>query len=71
MSSHKFAVAAYVALGIVWGTNFLFMHLASPFISAGQTTLLLVIFGLLPVAVFALARRSSAGGICGTCTTSW
>jgi drug/metabolite transporter (DMT)-like permease len=54
------ALAAYVALGIVWGTNFVFMHLASPFISAAQTTLLRVIFGLLPVAVFALVRRSFA-----------
>ncbi len=54
------AVAAYLGLGLVWGTNFVSMTLAAPYISAAQTTLLRVVFGLLPVLVFALATRSIA-----------
>lgn len=54
------AVAAYLGLGLVWGTNFVFMTLAAPYLSAAQTTLLRVAFGLLPVLVFALATRSIA-----------
>ncbi|WP_336711996.1 DMT family transporter [Arthrobacter sp. USHLN218] len=54
------AIAAYVVLGLVWGFNFVFMHMASPFISAEQTTLLRIVFGLVPVVIFALAKRSFA-----------
>lgn len=56
--TRRVAVAAYFCLGIVWGANFMFMTMAAPFISAAQTTFLRVIFGLLPVMVFALSRRS-------------
>ena len=54
------AVAAYATLGMVWGFNFVFMHMASPFISAGQTTLLRIAFGLVPVVIFALVKRAFA-----------
>lgn len=52
------AVGAFVALGAVWGTNFYFMHLAEPFLSAGQTTLLRLVFGTVPILVLALATRA-------------
>lgn len=55
MSGRRLAVAAYVALGVVWGSNFVFMKLAAPHISAGQTTLLRLVFGVVPILLFALA----------------
>ena len=54
------AVAAYATLGTVWGFNFVFMHMASQYISAEQTTLLRIAFGLVPVVVFALVKRAFA-----------
>jgi drug/metabolite transporter (DMT)-like permease len=43
----------FVALGLIWGTNFATMKLAAETISAGQITLLRVLFGFLPIALFA------------------
>ncbi len=48
--------AAFTALGLIWGSNFLFMKWASETISPGQITLLRVVFGLLPVVLYAAAR---------------
>ncbi len=48
--------AAFTALGLIWGSNFLFMKWASETITAGQITLLRVLFGFLPVVVYAAAR---------------
>jgi drug/metabolite transporter (DMT)-like permease len=50
------ATTAFVALGLIWGSNFLFMKWASETITAGQITLLRVLFGFLPVLVYAAAR---------------
>ena len=50
------AAAAFVVLGLIWGSNFIFMKWASETITAGQITLLRVLFGFLPVAVYAAAR---------------
>jgi drug/metabolite transporter (DMT)-like permease len=52
------ASVAFVALGLIWGSNFLFMKWATESISAGQTTLLRVLFGFVPVLVYALFRRA-------------
>ncbi|MFD7291998.1 DMT family transporter [Streptomyces sp. NPDC059897] len=59
-ASRRVAMAAFTALGLVWGVNFVFMHLAAPFISPAQTTLLRVAFGVVPILVFALVTRSLA-----------
>ena len=50
------AAAAFVVLGLIWGSNFIFMKWASETITAGQITLLRVLFGFLPVAVYAAVR---------------
>lgn len=48
---------AFVALGVIWGTNFLFMKWAAEVIEPAQIVLLRVLFGFLPVLLFALVRR--------------
>jgi len=50
------AGAAFVALGLIWGSNFIFMKWASESITAGQITLLRVLFGFVPVFVYATLR---------------
>lgn len=51
------AAGAFAVLGLIWGTNFITVKWASATISAGQITLLRVLFGFLPVAAFAVARH--------------
>lgn len=53
-------MAAFAALGLIWGSNFLFMKWAAATISAGQITLLRVLFGFVPVLVYAVLRRDLA-----------
>ena len=48
--------AIFAVLGLIWGSNFLFMKWASESITAGQVTLLRVVFGFLPVLAYAAAR---------------
>jgi drug/metabolite transporter (DMT)-like permease len=50
------ATAAFAALGLIWGSNFIFMKWASETLSASQITLLRVLFGFLPVLVYAIVR---------------
>ena len=45
-------------LGFIWGSSFIYMKLASVLISPLQIVLLRLIFGLVPVAIFALYNRS-------------
>lgn len=52
------AAVAFIVLGLIWGSNFIFMKWASSTISAGQVTLLRVLFGFLPVLAYAVARRA-------------
>lgn len=52
------ASAALLGLGVLWGTNFVFMQLAEPYLSISQITLLRLLFGLLPVVAFAAATRA-------------
>jgi drug/metabolite transporter (DMT)-like permease len=46
-----------VALGLIWGSNFIFMKWAAESISAGQITFLRVVFGFVPILLFAALRR--------------
>lgn len=48
---------AYVALGIIWGTNFLYMKWASQLITPIQIVFLRVLFGFLPVLLYAISQR--------------
>jgi drug/metabolite transporter (DMT)-like permease len=49
------AYAAFVALGVIWGSNFIFVKWAAVWISPSQIVLLRVLFGFLPLLVAALA----------------
>lgn len=47
------AYAALAALGLIWGSNFIYMKWATTLISPAQTVFLRVAFGFLPLAVMA------------------
>ena len=49
---------AFLLLGLVWGSNFLFMKWAVALISPAQVVLLRVLFGFLPILALALYRRA-------------
>nr|WP_298250052.1 DMT family transporter [uncultured Halomonas sp.] len=51
------AYMALVALGIIWGSNFIFMKWATDLISPTQTVFLRVLFGFLPLALMAWRAR--------------
>lgn len=51
----KPAIAAFVFLGVIWGSNFVFVKSAAQYITPLQITLLRVLFGFVPVLVYALA----------------
>ena len=54
----KTAYLAFALLGVIWGTNFIFMKWAVKDISPSQIVLLRVVFGFLPIFFFALAKRA-------------
>jgi drug/metabolite transporter (DMT)-like permease len=47
---------AFAALGVIWGSNFIFMKWAAVLITPMQVVFLRVFFGFLPILVFALYR---------------
>ena len=49
-------IILFWALGIIWGSNFIYMKLASELISVSQIVLLRVAFGFIPVAIIVLVR---------------
>lgn len=49
---------AFLALGIIWGSNFISMKWASRTLTAEQITLARVLCGFVPVLAYALVRRS-------------
>jgi drug/metabolite transporter (DMT)-like permease len=51
------AYLTFALLGLIWGSNFLFMKQASIWISPAQIVFLRVLFGFVPLLVFALATR--------------
>ncbi|MEC9196868.1 MAG: DMT family transporter [Pseudomonadota bacterium] len=51
------AYAALGALGLIWGSNFIYMKWATELISPMQTVFLRVLFGFLPLAVIAWRAR--------------
>ena len=48
---------AFVTLGVIWGSNFIFMKWAAETIEPDQVALLRVLFGLLPVLAYGVARK--------------
>jgi drug/metabolite transporter (DMT)-like permease len=55
-TSSTTAVFAFVFLGVIWGSNFIFMKWAAEAISAMQIVLLRAVFGFLPVLIYALSQ---------------
>ena len=51
------ALILFWLLGVVWGSNFIYMKWASEYINAQQIVLLRVVFGFLPVLLYALFKR--------------
>ena len=47
---------AFLALGTIWGSNFLFMKWAAEWITPGQVTLLRVVAGFIPLALYAACQ---------------
>ena len=52
----KSTYAAFVVLGVLWGSNFIYMKWAAELISPAQITLLRVLFGFIPLAFVAWRR---------------
>jgi drug/metabolite transporter (DMT)-like permease len=52
------AYGAFAALGLIWGSNFIFMKWAVLSITPAQIVLLRVLFGFLPLLAFALATKA-------------
>ena len=46
------AYLAFVLLGVIWGSNFIFVKWAAEHVSPGQIVLLRVAFGFLPIVLF-------------------
>ena len=55
-AAKKGAYLAFVLLGVIWGSNFIFMKWAAETISPSQIVLLRVVFGFLPILFVALAK---------------
>lgn len=56
--SLRLAYAAFAALGVIWGSNFIFVKWAAVSISPSQIVLLRVLFGFVPLLVVALVTRA-------------
>lgn len=55
---NTFVYPAFALLGLIWGTNFIFMKWAVELISPLQIVLLRVLFGFVPILILALSRRA-------------
>lgn len=51
------SLLAFWALGIIWGSNFIYMKLASEFLTTSQIVFWRVLFGFLPVMLYAYLSR--------------
>ncbi len=60
LGTHPFVYPAFALLGMIWGTNFIFMKWATAWITPSQVVLLRILFGFVPILVLALVRRSLA-----------
>jgi len=53
---NRTALLAFLFLGVIWGSNFIFMKWAAERISPAQIVLLRSVFGFLPVFLYALSK---------------
>ena len=54
----KTAMLAFLLLGVIWGSNFIFMKWAAQLLTPAQIVLLRAVFGFLPVLLYALSQRA-------------
>ena len=53
----SFAVSIFLLLGLIWGSNFIFMKWAAELITPDQVAFLRVLFGFIPLFVYTLLTR--------------
>lgn len=51
-------MAAFILLGVIWGSNFIYMKMAAELITPLQVVFLRVLFGAVPVLLFALVTNA-------------
>lgn len=51
-------LAAFLGVGIIWGSNFIYMKMAAELISPLQVVFYRVLFGFIPVLLFAVSRNA-------------
>jgi len=54
--SYSLPIIAFCSLGVIWGSNFIYMKLASNLISPVQIVFFRVLFGFIPVVIYAQWR---------------
>lgn len=64
------AYLALIALGFIWGSNFIYMKWATALISPSQVVFLRVVFGFLPLALIAWRTGASIAASCAICRIS-
>lgn len=52
------SIAAFWSLGIIWGSNFIYMKMATEYLTPCQIVLVRVLCGFIPVFIYALYARS-------------
>lgn len=55
----RFDYILFLFLGIIWGTNFLFMKMSVQVITPMQVAFLRVVFGAIPILLFGLVKKNS------------
>lgn len=55
---HYLPLVAFVTLGVIWGSNFIYMKMAAGLITPLQVVFFRVLFGLIPVLAYAVFRGS-------------
>ncbi|QKF80768.1 DMT family transporter [Halarcobacter ebronensis] len=58
MENKKNAIIIFLLLGIIWGSNFIYMKWASELITPLQVVFLRVLFGFIPVLVYAYYKKA-------------
>jgi drug/metabolite transporter (DMT)-like permease len=58
--ANYYPVMAFLLLGVIWGSNFIYMKLASNLISSTQIVFFRVLFGFVPVLIYAIFSRALA-----------
>ena len=55
---NRLPIIAFVTLGVIWGSNFIYMKMASQYVSPLQVVFIRVLFGFVPVAIYSVFTKS-------------